>query len=152
MAGYSGKPLAEKLGLKPGQRVGLVNAPIGYAAMVGAVLKQVELVSFAGKGEPVRNPIGFLHIFVMTAGDARRQIKKARTLVADDGVIWISWPKKASGWKTDVTEDTIRNAALANDLVDVKVCAVDDTWSGLKLVVPVASRAKKTRAASAIRS
>jgi hypothetical protein len=146
MAGYSGKPLAEKLGLKPGQRVGLLNAPIGYAAMVGPVLKQVELV------DPVRNPISFLHIFVMTAADARRQIKKARTLVAEDGTIWISWPKKASGWKTDVTEDTIRNAALSNDLVDVKVCAVDDTWSGLKLVIPVASRAKKTRAAGANRS
>jgi hypothetical protein len=146
MAGYSGKPLAEKLGLKPGQRVGLLNAPIGYAAMVGPVLKQVELV------DPVRNPISFLHIFVMTAADARRQIKKARTLVADDGTIWISWPKKTSGWKTDVTEDTIRNAALSNDLVDVKVCAVDDTWSGLKLVIPVASRAKKTRAAGANRS
>jgi hypothetical protein len=63
-------------------------------------------------------------------------------------MVWISWPKKSSGWKTDVTEDTIRESALANDLVDVKVCAVDDTWSGLKLVVPVASRAKKTRAAT----
>ena len=146
MAGYSGKPLSEKLGLKPRQRVGLINAPIGYAAMVGPVLKQVEIV------EPARNPIGFLHIFVMKAADARRQIKRARTLVADDGMIWISWPKKASGWDTDVTEDTIRNAALANDLVDVKVCAVDDTWSGLKLVVPVASRAKKSRAAGANRS
>jgi hypothetical protein len=142
MAGYSGKPLAEKLGLKPGQRVGLLDAPIGYAAMVGSVLKQVEVV------DPVKNPISFLHIFVMTAVEARKQIKKARTLVADDGLIWISWPKKASGWKTDVTEDTIREAALSNDLVDVKVCAVDETWSGLKLVVPVASRAKKTRAAT----
>jgi hypothetical protein len=83
----------------------------------------------------------------MTAAESRKQIKKARTLIADDGMIWVSWPKKASGWQTDVTEDAIRAFALANDLVDVKVCAVDDTWSGLKLVIPVASRAKKTRAA-----
>ena len=142
MAGYSGKSLAEKLGFKSGQTLGLVNAPIGYAAMIGSSLKQMQLV------DPPKAPVNVLHIFVMTAAEARKQIKKARTLVADDGMVWISWPKKSSGWKTDVTEDTIRESALANDLVDVKVCAVDDTWSGLKLVVPVASRAKKTRAAT----
>ena len=142
MAGYSGKPLAEKLGFKAGLKLGLINAPIGYAAMIGPALKEVQIV------DPPRHPLNLLHVFVMTAADLRRQIKKARTLVADDGMVWVSWPKKASGWKTDVTEDTVRMLALANDLVDVKVCAVDDTWSGLKLVVPVASRAKKTRAAA----
>ena len=142
MAGYSGKPLAEKLGIKAGQTVALLNAPMGYAAMIGPVLKQVQMV------DPPKGPVQFVHVFVMTAVEARKQIKESRMLVADDGMVWISWPKKASGWKTDVTEDVIRDAALANDLVDVKVCAVDDTWSGLKLVVPVASRAKKTRAAA----
>jgi hypothetical protein len=142
LAGYSGKPLAEKLGLKPGLKVGLLNVPIGYAAMIGAALKQVQIV------DPPRSPLNLLHVFVMTTAELRKQIKKARALVADDGMVWISWPKKASGWKTDVTEDVVRELALANDLVDVKVCAVDETWSGLKLVVPVASRAKKTRAAA----
>jgi len=134
--------LAEKLGFKSGQTLGLVNAPIGYAAMIGTALKQMRLV------DPPKAPVNVLHIFVMTAADARKQIKKARAVVTDAGMIWISWPKKSSGWKTDVTEDTVRNSALANDLVDVKVCAVDDVWSGLKLVVPVASRAKKTRASA----
>jgi hypothetical protein len=142
VAGYSGKPLAEKLGFKPGQRLGLLNAPIGYAAMIGPALKGLQIV------DPPKAPMSVLHIFVMTAAESRKQIKKARTLIADDGMIWVSWPKKASGWQTDVTEDAIRRFALANDLVDVKVCAIDDTWSGLKLVVPVASRAKKTRAAA----
>ena len=142
MAGYSGKPLAEKLGFKPGQRLGLLNPPMGYAAMIGPALKGLQIV------DPPKHPLNVLHVFVMTAAESRKQIKKARTLIADDGMIWVSWPKKASGWQTDVTEDAIRDFALANDLVDVKVCAVDDTWSGLKLVIPVASRAKKTRAAA----
>ena len=142
MAGYSGKPLAEKLGFKPGQKLGLLNAPMGYAAMIGPALKEVQIV------DPPKHPLNLLHVFVMTNVELRKQIKKARTLIAEDGMIWVSWPKKASGWQTDVTEDAIRGLALANDLVDVKVCAVDDTWSGLKLVIPVASRVKKTRAAA----
>jgi hypothetical protein len=142
VAGYSGKPLAEKLGLKAGLKLGLLNAPMGYAAMIGPALKQLQLV------DPPKHPLNVLHVFVMTLAESRKQIKKARTLICEDGMIWISWPKKASGWKTDVTEDNIREFALANDLVDVKVCAVDDTWSGLKLVIPVASRAKKAKAAT----
>jgi len=142
VAGYSGKPLAEKLGFKPGQRLGLLNPPMGYAAMIGPALKGLQIV------DPPEHQLNVLHVFVMTAAESRKQIKKARTLIADYGMIWVSWPKKASCWQTDVTEDAIRGFAMANDLVDVKVCAVDDTWSGLKLVIPVASRAKKTRAAA----
>ncbi len=139
MAGYSGKPLGEKLGMKPGQRVALVNAPIGLAGELGPALKQVELVN------PPKAPLNLVLVFVTSKAELKKAILKFRKLIAEDGMVWISWPKKTSGMKTDVTEDTVRDTALANELVDVKVCAVDDTWSGLKLVIPVAKRTKAAK-------
>ena len=140
MAGYSGKPLAEKLGIKPGHRVALVNAPIGIGGGLGPALKQVELVN------PPRSPMNLVMVFVLSKTEFKRAIVKYRKLLAPDGMLWISWPKKTSGMKSDVTEDAVREAALANQLVDVKVCAVDETWSGLKLVIPVALRARSASA------
>ncbi len=136
MVGYSGKPLAEKLGIKPGQRVALVNSPIGLAGDLGPNLRQVGLVN------PPRAPLNLVLVFVLSKTELKRAVGKFKKLIAPDGMLWISWPKKTSGMKTDVTEDVVREVALGNQLVDVKVCAIDETWSGLKLVVPVAKRAK----------
>jgi hypothetical protein len=141
MAGYSGKPLADKIGLKPAQQIAFFNAPIGYPALLGPALKTVSVV------DPPKAPLDLVQVFAITMVEMRRSVKKARTLIHEDGVIWVSWPKKASGWKTDITEDAIREYALGNQLVDIKVCAVDDVWSALKLVTPVAQRNKKSKAA-----
>jgi hypothetical protein len=133
-AGYSGTPLWKKLGIKPGGTVLTVNAPPGYRDLLPGLPEGVSLVTDA---DP---PLAFVHLFVTSASDLAARLPALMADLAPDGVIWVSWPKKASGVKTDVTEDGIRAAALPLGLVDVKVCAVDATWSGLKLVVRVANR------------
>lgn len=129
MAGYSGKPLATKLGLKPGMTAFAINAPENYNALL--VLPDVPV-------EPVTQvPDGadFIHVFSTSRAELMTHLRRARDVMARDGMVWASWPKKAARVPTDVTEDTIREDALPLGLVDVKVCAVDDTWSGLKLVI-----------------
>ena len=123
MAGYSGTPLAKKLGIKDGSRVLAIGAPKGYA--------------FANV---TKGPADIVHLFVTSLAELDKQLPKARKAMTIDGAIWVSWYKKAAKIPTDVTEDLVRNRALATDLVDVKVCAVDDQWSGLKLVVRKALR------------
>src|SRR4051812_38733705 len=129
-AGYSGTPLAKKLGIKPNQRVFTINAPKDYAKLVAPLPDGATIAS-----RTASEPLEFAHVFARAAKDLAMYLRDLRKRVADDGVIWVSWPKQASKVETDVTEDTIRAIALPMGLVDVKVCAVDATWSGLKLVI-----------------
>ena len=126
MAGYSGTPLAKKLGIKDDSTVLLIGAPKD---------NPLKGISFAKKG-----PADIVHLFVTSLAELDRQLPAARKAMKTDGALWVSWYKKAAKIPTDVTEDMIRVRALKTDLVDVKVCAVDDRWSGLKLVVRKALR------------
>jgi hypothetical protein len=128
-AGYSGKPLAAKLGLKPGARVAFLKIPDDVRATLEPFPEGSRV---AGS---LRGEADFVHAFVTTRADLSAQLAKIREKLAPDGMAWISWPKRSSGVATDVTEDVIRACALPLGLVDVKVCAVTDVWSGLKLVV-----------------
>ena len=133
-AGYSGTPLARKLGLKEGQAVAFIGLPDSLAHLQDAAgFRRIELAAdWRALPEGARDVI---HLFTKSAAEVAEALPVLRDLIEPDGMIWVSWPKKASKVATDVTEDTIRNRALADVLVDVKVCAVDDIWSGLKLVV-----------------
>jgi hypothetical protein len=127
--GYSGTPLAKKLSLKAGQRAWFCNMPDSVRAEILAEAPPLELLA-----EPVA-PIDAAHVFVTERAVLECELRLLLPLLARDGQIWVSWPKKASKVATDITEDTIRALALPLGLVDVKVCAVDATWSGLKLVI-----------------
>ncbi|MCX7302427.1 MAG: hypothetical protein NTX73_18980 [Rhodobacterales bacterium] len=133
-AGYSGTPLHRKLGLKDGQRVAFVGLPDGLAALASAgVFATVERLQ---DWQDVSDaPHDLIHLFTTSSAMVDAALPVLRDRIARDGIIWVSWPKKASKIPTDVTEDAIRNRALADVLVDVKVCAVNEVWSGLKLVI-----------------
>jgi len=124
MAGYSGTPLLKKIGIKDGDRVLLVNPPRNLPE---------ELREFAD--DRPSNDIDVILLFAMSQTEFRDEFTKAAKKIQPDGMIWIAWPKKASGIKTDLKEDVIRHFALEGIFVDVKVCAIDETWSGLKLVI-----------------
>jgi hypothetical protein len=132
MAGYSGTPLPQKLGLKPGQRVFVGGAaPSGF-------LDDVEDVTWMTALKP---PIDVAIVFVTREVDYRRRLTSVMQALVADGSFWVAWPKRSSGMATDMTEDVVRDVAVAEtELVDNKVCAIDDTWSGLRLVVRVAAR------------
>ncbi len=127
-AGYSGKRLVDKLGIKPGMRLAIVGPPRGYRSTLGALPPGVT-VSAAPRGT-----IPFIQFFTTKRSLLERRLPSLKRGLAQDGALWVSWPKKSSGVATDVTEDVVREVALAGGLVDVKVCAVDEVWSGLKLV------------------
>lgn len=129
MAGYSGTPLADKLGIKAGMSVCASNVPGDYRAMVDPMPHDVTLVSRATRGTDL------VHVFVSRAAELDAALKRYRRALAPTAVVWVSWPKKSAKVPTDITEDTVRAIALPLGFVDVKVCAVDATWSGLKLVV-----------------
>jgi hypothetical protein len=129
MAGYSGTPLAQKLGIKAGHKVITIGAPAGYSKLLAPLS---EAVSFARKATV---GAGFVHLFISERKALEKELKRLRKLIADTGILWVSWPKKSSGVATDVTEDVIREVALPLGFVDVKVCAVDEIWSGLKLMI-----------------
>ena len=129
-AGYSGTPLAQKLSLKDGMRTWWEDMPDGVRAEIEASGLALNLLS-----APV-GPIDAAHIFVTARADMEARLQALRPLLAPAGFIWVSWPKKASKVATDITEDGIREVILPDtDLVDVKVCAVDSVWSGLKLMI-----------------
>jgi uncharacterized protein YdcH (DUF465 family) len=132
--GYSGTPLAKKLGIKENFKVKLVNEPAHYFSLFDDFPKSAQLVT------DKKTKKNLVHYFTLRETDLRKDLLQLKKEIEQDGMIWVSWPKKASKIPTDVTEDVIRNFALNNGLVDVKVCAVDETWSGLKLVIPVAER------------
>lgn len=132
-AGYSGTPLAKKLGLAAGLRVVLRGAPDDYAALTDFDLDSCRVLGRVGAFD-------FAHAFVRSRAELAAALDTLTPHLDDHGMIWISWPKKASRMATDLTEDGIRELALPLGLVDVKVCAVDAIWSGLKLVRRVALR------------
>ena len=129
MAGYSGTSLAQKLGIKPGQKIATIGAPAGYRKLLAPLPKGVSFTTEVAAEAP------FVHLFATKHQTLERELKRLRRLLADTGVLWVSWPKKSSGVTTDITEDVIRDVCLPLDFVDVKVCAVDETWSGLKLMI-----------------
>jgi hypothetical protein len=131
-AGYSGTPLAKKLGIKPGDSVVLIGAP---AFMTKVVRDAGALPLLIADAKAVRGPVPLVHLFTDTAKVLEAALPPLKKAIAPNGMIWVSWPKKAAKVPTDITEDTIRTLALPMDLVDVKVCAVDAVWSGLKLVI-----------------
>ena len=126
-AGYSGKPTWQKLGLDRAGRVLVRGAPGDYATLVGAPAGTFDAVA-------PRAAFDFAHVFADRRDRLAADLAALDARLPDDGVLWVSWPKKASGVATDITEDVVRELALPLGLVDVKVCAVDATWSGLKLV------------------
>lgn len=133
-AGYSGTPLLKKLGIKPGYKLILINAPDNYVDLLESdISKQIC------KTDELPD---LIHLFAKSFNEFETGMKKIKPIIIKNKNInvWISWYKKSSGISTDLTEDVIRNFALRNDLVDVKVCAVSDVWSGLKLVVPISKR------------
>ena len=135
-SGYSGTPLAKKLGIKEGFIVSLFNQPTHYFELF-TDLPQIKIV----KDKKIKK--AFIHYFVTKEKELAKEINVLKEQIVQNGIIWISWPKKSSKVETDITEDVIRNIALKNGLVDVKVCAIDEIWSGLKLVIPVKDRKKE---------
>ena len=129
MAGYSGTPLYKKLGLKPGMRLVLLNPPDGYLALLGPDAPEINVHDKIFEGCEA------IHLFTRNRAELERCLSMARGAMARDGMIWVSWPKKASKIPSEVTEDVVREVCLPMGLVDVKVCAVDAVWSGLKLMV-----------------
>ncbi|CAN5680897.1 DUF3052 family protein [soil metagenome] len=128
-AGYSGTPLAQKLGLKPGMRAWFLDMPDTVRAEIDADRLGLSLQTAPSAG------IEAAHIFVTRRADLTREVTALRELLAPAGFIWVSWPKKAAKTDTDITENVVRDVALPVGLVDIKVCAVDETWSALKLVI-----------------
>ncbi len=136
MAGYSGTPLAKKLGIKEGFAIKIIDAPAYYTELFTDMPASVNMKPRKGQ------QVNMIHAFITQASVLHKNIVAWKEMIVQDGMIWVSWPKKAAKVTTDVTEDVIRNAALENGLVDVKVCAIDDVWSGLKLVIPVKDRVR----------
>jgi len=133
-AGYSGTPLAKKLGIKPGFNIKLVNAPEYYFDLF------TDLPGDINFKEDASSKTDLIHFFTKSEEEYTRSLSLLRNELKPNGSIWISWPKKSSKIATDITENKIRDYALKNGLVDIKVCAVDEIWSGLKLVIPVKER------------
>lgn len=128
-AGCSGTPLAAKLGLREGQAVCYVNPPDGFAALVGEPPEGVRLRS------RLIGPLDLIVCFVTDRRVLEQRLAALRRALAPDGMLWIAWPKRAAKVPTDMTEDVVREIALPTGLVDTKVCAIDETWSGLRLVI-----------------
>jgi hypothetical protein len=139
MIGYSGTPLVKKLGIKPRTKLLVVGeVPGEYKSWVGPL---PEGASIAGKGKP---PLKAVHVFVTKRAELARHLEHLRKALVPDGYVWISWPKRASKVPTNITEDVIREVALPLGFVDIKVCAVSEVWSGLKLVIRVSERPKES--------
>lgn len=128
-AGYSGTPLAKKLGIAEGSRVVAIGAPMNYRALLAPIPAGVTF----GKATTASTDV--THLFTAKRAELAAKLKALRGAIRPDATVWVSWPKKAAGVPTDITEDVIRDVALPMGYVDVKVCAVDETWSGLKLVI-----------------
>ena len=134
MAGYSQRSLVSKLGIKAGYRVHLVNAPADYDETLCELPASVELAAYLAE------PLDFIQCFSKDKTELERLFPRLKQAMAFDGMLWISWPKRASKVKTDLNENVIRELGLQNGLVDVKVCAIDEVWSGLKFVYRLKDR------------
>src|SRR3954471_4604839 len=137
-AGYSGTPLPKKLGFKPGMRAAFVGAPPEFDIALGELPDGVDVARRLGGARDL------VVVFVTRRAELERRLDALRRAIAPDGMVWVAWPKRASGVETDMTEDVVRDVALPTGLVDVKVCAIDATWSGLKLVIRKELRAART--------
>ena len=136
-AGYSGTPLAQKLGIKPGMILVAIDPPDNYRKLLEPIPSGVNFAT---------RPVGktkFVHLFVKQRRSLQTHLQLLRRKIAEDAAVWVSWPKKSSGVATDITEDVIRAVALPLGFVDIKVCAVDETWSGLKLMIRRENRKSK---------
>jgi len=129
MAGYSATPLAKKLGIDVGSRIYLSDAPKNYLTLVAPLPEGIRVV------RKIDGETDIVHIFSTERAHLAAALRATLKRIKPDGTIWVSWPKKSSKVSTDITENTIREVALPMGLVDIKVCAVDEVWSGLKLVV-----------------
>ena len=137
MAGYSSTPLAKKLGIKEGSRVALVNAPNDFEATLEPLPANVEIV------KRINDSIDIILFFVMSERVLAREFARLAKKLVANGMIWIAWPKKSSGVKTDLTFENVQRIGLDAGLVDVKICAVDEIWSGLKFVYRLKDRPGK---------
>jgi len=135
MAGYSGTPLVKKLGIKPGFNIAFVNAPSGFA-------KELDLPSDVTVNLRSKKPLDFVQLFVKSDKELKTEFCEYAKRLEASGMLWVSWPKKSSGVATDLSEGTVRAIGLAAGLVDVKICAVDEVWSGLKFVFRLRDRAR----------
>ncbi len=133
MAGYSSTPLAKKLGIKENFSIKLVNGPAHYFKLFTDLPASIKI-------SKDKKAIDFIHYFEISAANLEKNIIDLKKQIKQNGMIWVSWYKKSAKIPTDVSEDLIRNIALHHGLVDIKVCAVDEQWSGLKLVIPVKER------------
>ncbi|MFG1608029.1 DUF3052 family protein [Actinoplanes sp. NPDC049265] len=131
MAGYSGTPLHRKLGIRPGHRVALLDAPAGFEGTLDGLPGDVVI----RHGLAADAPIDVIVLFVTERHELRARLDEVRRGMAQNGGFWVAWPKRASKVPTDVTEDVVREVALPTGLVDNKVCAIDEIWSGLRLVI-----------------
>lgn len=136
-AGYSRRSLAEKLGIKPGTEVIALGAPPTYTALLGPLPDGATLHS------RLSSSAHFIHRFARFQKDLAADFPRMARALADDGILWVSWPKRISGVETDLTENVVRELGLPHGLVDVKVCAVDEVWSGLKFVRRIANRGSR---------
>ena len=134
-AGYSGTPLVKKLGIKSGQRLAIINAPDGYGDTLGTLSDGLETVS------PSEGPLDFIQLFTVSRARLEAEFPRLRDTLAQAGMLWVSWPKRSSDVDTDLSDNVVREVGLGYGLVDVKVCAVDQTWSGLKFVRRLKDRA-----------
>ena len=137
MAGYSGTPLPQKLGIKPDTIIVAIDPPENYRKLLGQIPSGVNFAT---------RPVGktkFVHLFAKERRILQAHLQILRRKIADDAAIWVSWPKKSSGVPTDITEEVIRAVALPLGFVDIKVCAVDEIWSGLKLMLRRENRNSK---------
>lgn len=133
MAGYSGTPLAKKLGIREGHRLAFPGAPAGFEDLL-------ELPDGVSVKSRTAGPLDVIVFFTKRRAELERRLPALRRAMAPAAGLWIAWPKRASGVETDMTEDVARELGLANRLVDNKVCAIDETWSGLRLVIRLADR------------
>jgi hypothetical protein len=134
VAGYSGTPLVKKLGIRQGHRVALVSDPSGFDELIGDLPEEVTVKS------RLRGPLDVIVFFTKRRAELARRLPALRRAMDPAAGLWIAWPKRASGVETDLTEDAVRELALANRLVDNKVAAIDETWSGLRLVIRLEDR------------
>ena len=137
MAGYSSTPLAKKLGIKEGSRVALINAPKDFQSELGELPEKVEFVKRGGKS------LDIVLFFVLSERALARDFAKLAEKLATNGMIWIAWPKKSSSVTTDLSFERVQRIGLDAGLVDVKICAIDETWSGLKFVYRLKDRSSR---------
>jgi hypothetical protein len=127
-AGYSARTLVQKLGIRKGDAIAIVDAPAGYEGTLGELPEDVK-VSSAAKGE-----LDFIQLFARTRERLEVELPRLKEKLRRDGMLWVSWPKRSSKLETDLDDSAVREVGLANGLVDVKVCAIDESWSALKFV------------------